>query len=115
MTSTDESNLITAGMAATTCSPKSNAGQMTGPAACAVRVRSALIPATLSARCSKAMIAGSPVAAASHDTPNGLDRLALASAGQGTSCQDPRPLLPAAEELMRPASNLSAGGRSGCA
>ena len=85
MTSTDESNLITAGMAATTCSPKPNAGQMTGPAACAVRVRSALIPATLSARCGKAMIAGSPVAAASRGSPNGLDRRALASAGQGTS------------------------------
>jgi len=80
VTSTDESNLNTAGMAATTCSPKPNAGQMTGPAACAVRVRSAFIPATLSARCSKAMIAGSPVAAASHGSPNGLDRLALASA-----------------------------------
>ena len=79
MTSTDESNLNTAGMAATTCSPKPNAGQMTGPAACAVRVRSAFIPATLSARCSKAMIAGSPVAA-SHGSPNGLDRQALASA-----------------------------------
>jgi hypothetical protein len=39
-------NLITAEMAATICTSKSNAGQMTGPAACAVRVRSALIPAT---------------------------------------------------------------------
>jgi len=101
VTSTDESNLITAGMAASTCSSKSNAGQMTGPAACAVRVRSALIPATLLARCGKAMIAGSPVAAASHGSPNGLDRRALASAGQGTSWSGSPPPLPAAEELMR--------------